>query len=162
MWKLEVNAQKTKIVIFSKGKTRRAPVFTFNGSVLEVVSNFSYLGVVFNFNGKFSCCKRQLYNQAQKTMYAVLRKCRKMDLPIDIQLELFHRTVIPILMYGAEVWGYKDNGVIEKLHLMFLRLALNVNSSTPRCMLYGEVGTSPPTMYYRPKNCKLLVPSCHS
>ena len=68
-WKLEVNTQKTKIVIFSRGKVRRMPVFTFNNAALEVVTSFSYLGIVFNYSGKFDLCKRKLYVQAQKPCF---------------------------------------------------------------------------------------------
>ena len=68
--------QKTKIVIFSRGKSRRVPLFNFNNNNLEVVTNFPYLGITFNYNGKFNLC------QAQKAMYSVLRKCRKVGPPI--------------------------------------------------------------------------------
>ena len=139
-WKLEVNAQKTKVVIFSKGKSRVTPVFAFNNSILEVVSSFCYLGIDFNYNGSFSFCKKKLYNQAQKAMYSILGKSRRMGLPIDIQLELFSRVVEPILTYGSEVWGYENNELIERLQLKFCRILLNVNCRTPKCMVYGELG----------------------
>ena len=46
-------------------------------------------------------------------------------------------------MYGSEVWGVKNTEVIEQLQLKFLRSVLKVNRSTPKCMLYGEVGRLP-------------------
>ena len=51
--RLEVNTQKTKVVIFSKGKICRISDFTFNDIRLEVVLSFSYPGVVFNYDGPF-------------------------------------------------------------------------------------------------------------
>ena len=51
LWDLIVNTSKTKIVIFSKGRVRKYPEFKFGDSVLEVCDNYTYLGVIFNFNG---------------------------------------------------------------------------------------------------------------
>ena len=75
-WKLEVNAQKTKVVIFSRGKVQKIPMFIVNDIRLEEVSHFPYLGVTLNYNGKFNLCKRKLYSQAQRVMYSVLQKSR--------------------------------------------------------------------------------------
>ena len=36
-------------------------------------------------------------------MFSVLRKSRKLQLPVDIQLQMFDITVLPILLYGIEV-----------------------------------------------------------
>ena len=45
-WQLQVNTSKTKVVIFSKGKIRRQkPVFYYNGDTIEIVVDFSYLGI---------------------------------------------------------------------------------------------------------------------
>ena len=41
-WHLTVNASKTKIVIFSRGKVRRIPEFVYGGDTLEVVDDFVY------------------------------------------------------------------------------------------------------------------------
>ncbi len=38
-------------------------------------------------------------------MYALIGKCRKLGFPIDLQLELFDRMIVPIMVYGCEVWG---------------------------------------------------------
>ena len=54
LWGLTVNLEKTKIVIFSRGKIRKFRKFTFNGEQVEVVSEYIYLGIVFNYNNKFN------------------------------------------------------------------------------------------------------------
>ena len=71
-------------------------LFNFNDEELEIVESFKYLGVLFNFNGKFTLCKKALKEQATKAMFALLNKCRKLNLSIDLQIELFDRTVLPI------------------------------------------------------------------
>ena len=76
-------------------------------------------------------------------MYALLSKCKNLQLPIDIQLELFDKTVVPILLYGCEIWGTTKCDIIEAVHLKFCKLVLKVKSSTPNCMIYGELGRLP-------------------
>ena len=40
-WKLEVNIAKTKVVVFSEGKIRNIPAYTYGVLNLDVVDNFS-------------------------------------------------------------------------------------------------------------------------
>ena len=40
-------------------------------------------------------------------------------------------------------WGYENCDIIENLHSEFCRMVLHVNKSTPRCMIYGELGRPP-------------------
>ena len=71
-WSLRVD--KTKVVVFSaRGKIRKMPTIKYKGRSLEVVFEFRYLGVCFNYNNKF--------NVAQKSLYGLLKKCRKLMLP---------------------------------------------------------------------------------
>lgn len=143
IWGLNVNSSKTKITIFGNKKTRGNINFNFNKEKLETVDSFKYLGVLFNFNGNFSRCKKMLRDQATKAMFALLNKCRKHTLPVDLQIELFKKTVVPILTYGCEVWGYGCNKILEKVQLKFLKYILCVKTSTPNCMIYGETGCYP-------------------
>ena len=74
LWKLAINIQETKVMIFSRGKSRTIPKLNYNGLPLEVVTDYRYLGIDFNYNGKFNKCKKHLFEQAQKAMYSLLRK----------------------------------------------------------------------------------------
>ena len=45
-WKIEVNVQKTKIVVFRNGgKLRNPENWSYNGYYIDIVSEFNYLGV---------------------------------------------------------------------------------------------------------------------
>ena len=85
-WKLEVNASKTKIAIFRKRSCKDIvnPVFTFNGEVIDIEDDFTYLGIVFMSNGSFCKNKSKLVNQGRKALYSILKKSRKLNLPIDL------------------------------------------------------------------------------
>ena len=142
IWKLEINNSKTKVLVFSKG---RLPMynFTINDDRIEVVSEYKYLGVLFSRSGSFLTMKKHIAKQATKAMFHLLKKARALLLPIDIQLELFDKTIKPILLYGCEIWGVGDLRIIEQVQLKFLKFVLNIKKSTPNCIVYGETGVMP-------------------
>ena len=122
-WKLKVNCLKTKVAIFGKSKARNERLnFTYNGINLDVVDSFKYLGVSFNFNGNFANWKKELSNQGIRPMFSILSKGWKLNFPIDIMLDLFDKMVEPVITYASEVWGFCNNAVLEKVHLMFCKI----------------------------------------
>jgi hypothetical protein len=137
---LSVNSSKTKIVIFSRGKVRNKPNFYFGNDLIEICDDYTYLGVIFNYNGKFKKAINKQITQARKAMFALLTKVTKMHLPIDITLSLFDNLVLPILLYGCEVWGFENCDVFYR---KFLKRMLKLNKYTPNCMVYGEAGRTP-------------------
>ena len=76
-------------------------------------------------------------------MFALLTKVTKMHIPIDITIDLFDKLVLPILLYGCEVWGCDNCDQIEVVYNKFLKRILKINKYTPNCMVYGEAGKSP-------------------
>jgi hypothetical protein len=50
-------------------------------------------GTIFSRKGNFGRNKARLVQQARKAMFYVLRKARKLSLPIDILLQLFDAMV---------------------------------------------------------------------
>ena len=62
-----------------------------------------------------------------------------LNLPVDIQPDLFDKLVRPILLVGSEIWAYENNDLIEKLHLRYGKYKLNVNKRTTSSIVYGEL-----------------------
>lgn len=153
-WKLKLNCNKSKIVIFSRGKVDLSKYeFQFGGEEIEVVEDYKYLGLTFNYNGRFRKGELELKEQATRAMYALVGKCRKFDLPVDIQIELFHTMVLPVMTYGSEIWGHYIIREIELLHLKFLKHMLFVHKNTSNVMVYGELGVYPLDIHIK---CKML------
>ena len=142
-WKLTVNVTKTNILVFGKRKYKGKFVFKYNNCPIDIVDNFKYLGLTFSFNGNFKMCRKNLSGQAQRAMFSLLCKCRKYELSLDTSLELFDRTILPILTYGCEIWGFEKDSIIENLHLKFCKYILGLKKSTPNVMIYGETGRTP-------------------
>ena len=80
-----------------------------------------------NRSRSFVSAKKHIAEQANKASFALMRKIRNLDLPIDIIIDLFNKNVKPILLYGCELWG----------------ITLNLKKSRPWNMIYGELGVAP-------------------
>ena len=139
-WSLSVNISKTKVVIFSNGKVRRFPKFYLGEEEVDVAYDYLYLGVTFNYSGTFTKAMEKQINQARKAMFIVLEKARILNLPFDVICELYEKWVIPVLLYGSEVWGFSNLRDVKVFHRSFLRLVLKTFKFTANCMLYGESG----------------------
>ena len=143
LWKLKVNTNKTKVMIFSKRKSRNNPTFKINGEEIEIVDSYPYLGILFNFNGSFCKARKKLNDQSKKSLYALYRKITNISIPIDLQLKLFDSLVSPVLLYSSEIWGFENLKDVEKVHLQYCKNILKIRNSTPNYMVYGELGRLP-------------------
>lgn len=141
-WKLTVNTSKSKIVIFSKGR-QGAPNLYFKNKPLEIVKEYKYLGMYFCRSCSFYQTKKHIASQGTRALYSLLKKLKPLFLPIDMQIDIFNKTVKPILLYGSETWGFGNIEIIERVQLKFLKHILNLKKSTPNCIVYGETGTFP-------------------
>jgi hypothetical protein len=64
-------------MIFCKKKFRHNFGFSLQGHVLEIVDTYSYLDVIFKYNGTFLETKKKLVEQAEKALYCVYKLVRK-------------------------------------------------------------------------------------
>ena len=142
-WKLKVNIDKTKIVCFKNGRLPQNLQFTYSNSEIEIVKEFNYLGLLLTKTGNFKRAITTLADKGTKAMYEILKRGKFHNLSISCQLDLFDKVVKPILLYGCELWGLSNYDIIERVHLKYCKLLLNLKSSTPNCMIYGELGRYP-------------------
>ena len=142
-WMLKVNTQKTKVVIFSKGRQPQNLHFTYGDTEIEIVKEFNYLGVLFSRTGHFATEIKHNSQKATNAMYEVLRKGRQLNMSIQCHVDLFNKIVKPILLYGCEVWGFSNTDALEKVQLKFYKLLLGLKSTTNSSMIYGELGIYP-------------------
>lgn len=141
-WHLNINTNKTKVVIFGARNVRNFQ-FHIGESNLEITEKYLYLGITFSSNGSFLQARKHIVQQAKKGLYLLLTKVNNSSLPFDLILKLFDHTVLPILMYGSEIFGYESLEIIEKVQCEFLRKITSARKSTPKYMLFGETGVIP-------------------
>ena len=130
-------------MIFSRGKIRNVPVFYMGNDKLDVVTDFLYLGLKLNYNNKLVVAQRDLCERASRAMFMLLKKAKRLKLPVDLTIDLFDKTVLPVLTYGCEVWGFDISDMVTKLQLKFYKLILKLKNSTPSLMVFGETGKYP-------------------
>ena len=142
-WGLSINKTKTKVVIFSRGKVKKQFNFKIGDIYIDTTSEYCYLGMVFNFNGKFTKAIIERIVPARKSMFGLNEKAVNLLLPPDIHIDLFEKMVAPIFLYGCEVWGYGNIEPLEIFYRKFIKRVLGVGKSVPNCFVYGEVGKYP-------------------
>ena len=125
---LSVNPKKTKVVIFQK-KCRKSTLdkyyFQINDDKIDIVNNYTYLGINFSTNGNFRDCKTNLNDKTRRSIFATRRYLDFSKLFLGVTNKVFDSLFLPILLYGSEVWGIydKDNfnpwekDDIEKTHI---------------------------------------------
>ena len=60
-----------------------------------------------------------------------------------VYLSVFEKTVVPIITYGCEVWGFCINEILRKLQMKFLKILFRLRQSTPTNLILGELGIFP-------------------
>ena len=88
-WGLEVNTDKTKIVVFrNRGDLKQDEKWFYDKMLLETVDNFNYLGTVFNYTGSFSLNNQYVIGKALKAMNVLIKNIQQYDVTPSIALQL--------------------------------------------------------------------------
>lgn len=152
-WKMTVNNKKSKVMIFSKKCTQKSKqqIFTLDNDKLDVVQEFTYLGVKLSSTGNFSANQKQLKEKAVHAFFNLTRRIGFKKLKPKQANKLFDVLISPILTYGSEVWGAYlkqnfekwDKSPIEKVHLIFCKYYLGVNRKATNIACRAELGRFP-------------------
>ena len=142
LWGLKINTNKTKAMIFEKGRRTHFDFYIYE-TLIEVVDQFKYLGVTLFKNGNWNRTQKCLSQHASFALHNLFTVFKKIELPISQKLRLFDTLVSPILNYSSEIWGMHSASDIEMIHTKFLRSILGVKKSTNLSALYGELGRTP-------------------
>lgn len=139
---LKINTNKTKAMIFEKGRHTYFDFFIY-GQTIEVVDSFKYLGITFFKNGNWFRTQKCIAKHAAFALHNLFRIFNTVELPVAQKCKLFDTLVGTILNFGSEVWGMNEASDIELIHTKFLRRILGVKKSTNLIALYGELGRFP-------------------
>ena len=121
-WKLTLNVDKTKIVIFRNGgNIRENEKWFYDGTEIQIVNQFNYLGMLFNYNGKFNETQKHVAQQGRKAYFAINSKLKSHYFNVQTQCSVFDTYVDSILSYSSEIWGFHKAPDVEKIHIDFLQ-----------------------------------------
>ena len=105
---------------------------------------YKYLGVWITTDGSYGRAKQHLANQGKKAVYSLKTTIRKLQYPpVLISLKLFDTMVLPILSYGAEIWGFMEDSSLEAVKLHYLKHILHVPLTASNIAVRGELGQLP-------------------
>ena len=95
-WQLIVNTDKTKIMIFNKAKYNIE--VKYQGNNLDIVTEYTYLGLLIHKSGSFSRAIHELAKKAQKAYFNIQSMLRRLKTTPKVFIKLFDTLVRPILL----------------------------------------------------------------
>ena len=104
-WCLQVNINKTKVVVFNKSGKISKEEFFFEENKLENVHSYRYLGLQFSASGSFTLARANLYNKGLKAYFKLVKDILSFQPSVNTSMHIFDHTVKPVLLYGSEIWG---------------------------------------------------------
>ena len=124
--KMTFNTSKCKSMLISRKRTHCLPAtpLHLNGSPLEIVSTFKYLGVLVSSNLQWSPHIQEVCSKARKIIGLLYRRYYQHSDPSTL-LHLYLSLVRPHTEYAAQVWDphlYKDISSLENIQKFALRV----------------------------------------
>ncbi len=158
-WKLQININKSKVIVFNKSGRSYSSKYKFSigTAVLDIVSEYCYLGIIFQPSGLFNKAYLNLYSKATKAKHMLYKMLGGQNLSVPVALHLFDSLIAPILSYGCEVIfplsikNLKEGEVfkvfeklkLEQCHTSFCKFILGVPSRATNAAVKGELGSYP-------------------
>jgi hypothetical protein len=142
---LEVNAQKTKVMVFRKGgHLAKSEKWHYKGMKLEVVNKYKYLGFTLSTKLSFDIALEEYAGRAKWKILEIMKTMWRIGSnDYTVFFKLFDAQVKPMLLYASEVWGLTRFNTIESPHLFACKRFLRLHAKTPNTMVYGELGRYP-------------------
>ena len=101
--RLQVNVQKTKVMVFHRGR-RPVESFTYDGETLEIVSSFCYLGFTLTVQLSFTQHVMNIISKARARIGMLYSKLPIQNIPLTLVIQLFETYLSPIFHYGLPMW----------------------------------------------------------
>ena len=142
---LEVNKSKTKVMVFRRGGfLAQGEKWFLDGSQLEVVNAFKYLGYTFTTKLSETIPLVNIASKAKMKTVSLLKTLRDIHTSKPkVFFKLFDAQIQPSLLYASELWGLNDHICVERSHLFACKRFLNVDVKACSSLVYGETGRFP-------------------
>ena len=64
-------------------------------------------------------------------------------MPYDVYTKFYESMVLPVVSYGASIWGIKSFSCINAVHHRAMRFFLGTGKYTPSAAVSGDMGWKP-------------------
>ncbi|XP_059077995.1 uncharacterized protein LOC131876576 [Cryptomeria japonica] len=145
---MQVNISKTKIMVFSSRRKQEQHKFYFEGSILEEVADYKYLGIDFNQSLSWEGCRKKRTLGGWKALYALQNRCAEAELWDWKTIQtLFRLLVLSVILYGCEVWASNTLDSqwkqIERIQKRLITSKFKIKSTVPYDIMLSETGAAP-------------------
>ena len=163
-WELQVNINKTNIMVFNTGSKLLQCSYGFKLGSLEIhpTRSYCYLGITFSLNGSFKLAIDELRKKALRAFFSIRRLLDTRALTTSALLKLVDSLVKPVALYSCQVWLPTTNimkelikpadqnlphvapkDAFETTHLKVLKWILGVHKKATNNFCYGDTGRLP-------------------
>ena len=116
-----------------------------NDKVLDIVEEYKYLGIDFHYRLSWETSRSKRIQRGWKASYLLQNKCSTAELwDWKTKKTLFGLLVIPVILYGSEVWGSNVSDYkwqqIERIQKHFITTNLIIKSTVPYEIILAEAG----------------------
>ena len=149
-WRMMLNKEKTQIVHFRpcrKEKTNYG--FTFGGHLLQIVDKYKYLGLYLNEKINYSVSANILAEAGGRALGSIRNKLNSIkECGYNTFTKMYNAGVLPVMVYAAGVWGFKNYDKLDNLQRKAMRYFLGVHRFASNHVIEGDMGW-PPTSVSR-------------
>ena len=144
-WGLDINTSKSKVMVVRNGGiVKKSEKWYFNEKLFDVVSYYSYLGLIVSSRLMWSKHIDNISSKCNQIMSRIRCLCIRYDyMPVNLMFRIFDTKVKPILLYGSEIWGVRKYEDIENIQVRYCKIVLNVGKTTWNFAVLGECGRYP-------------------
>ena len=148
-WQLMLNMEKTKVVHYRHSSCQRSEyTFKFGNETVEYKDKYKYLGLWLQEHLDFKVTVSQLAASGNRALGGLISKFHGLgEIDYDAFYYLYSSLVIPVLNYGAGIWGTCHYQCLNSVQNKACRFFLGVGPSTANCATRGDMGWPP--QYHR-------------
>lgn len=153
-YKLSVNVEKTKILVFKNGgRLSRHEKWFYCNNAIQTVNGFDYVGIHFTSRLSLYKMSESMAVKAKRVFLYVLNSIKDYKcLLYKVFFKSFDTKISPILLYGSEIWGLDEYHCVENVHVFACKQLLGVKPNTCNDAIMGDLARYP--MYiYSAKRC---------
>lgn len=159
-WEMKINVRKCGVLLFSEKEYDQAnePTVMLGGEPVPCVSSYTYLGVTLDRKLSRESMVAGIAAKGRKTLEGLRKMLVNRKIPAYLKLLLYRVKLLPVLTYGAEIWGMNSAVAkpLQRIADSALRLIVRGSKSTSLGRLREELGVAGIDSEAAVKRCRAL------
>ena len=107
-WKLKVNTDKTKSLIFNKScRLIKTEKVYYKGDMIEPTKHYEYLGILLDSNGKFKSAMDDLAKIGMRASHSIYKLSTCNFISYETLIDTFNSLIKPIVLFDLKFRGMR-------------------------------------------------------